>query len=105
VFVCDDGAQAVTARSIVRGQLGVSGESVNRGPKGRADRFRHFRGNGNDANGQHELFLTLFSKFRELISLSTLAIVRQVGVLVLSDFGVQNRFSKISAGQLASKEK
>src|SRR5437879_8034376 len=51
VFVCDDGAQAVTAWSVVRGQLGMRGKSIDRGTKGCANRFRHFGGNGNDANG------------------------------------------------------
>ena len=75
MFVCDDGAQAVSARSIVSGQLGMRGKSVARSTKSLAHFFRHFRGNGNDANGQNRLFLTIL-RIQRLILLSTVAIVR-----------------------------
>src|SRR6266576_1341258 len=64
VFACDEYAQAVTARGSVGGHLRVRGESINRRTEGGADRFRDFGWNGHDANGQHELFLTSFFRFR-----------------------------------------
>src|SRR6266576_1443044 len=64
VFARDECAQAVPARGSVGGHLRVRGESINRRTEGGADRFRDVGWNGHDANGQHELFLTSFFRFR-----------------------------------------
>src|SRR5207302_10669310 len=64
VFARDECAQAATARGSVGGHLRVRGESINRHTECGAHRFGDFGWNGHDANGQHELFLTSFFRFR-----------------------------------------